>query len=127
MTRISALVGVMVVGLAAGGVLLGDDTKQEAPAKAKGTLPANWSKLGLTDQQKQKIYSARAEYRTKIDELRNQIRQLENAERVEMEKVLTDAQKARLREILTEKAPGASPAKDDKKPDAKPASETKKP
>jgi hypothetical protein len=102
----------------AGGWLFGDDAKKDPPQKAKGTLPTNWSKLGLTDEQKQKVYSVRAEYRTKIEALQREIKDLQKKEMDECAKVLTEAQKARLREILTEKVPGAAPAKDTAKPAA---------
>src|SRR5262249_52454864 len=92
--RSIVMVAVLSVLLIAGKGLLGQDNK--AQPKAKGTLPANWSKLGLTDEQKQKIYSAQAEFRGKIDELEKQVADLKKQQRMAMEKVLTDAQKARL-------------------------------
>ena len=115
MTKTWALGSVLVLALVGGGWLFGQDETKEQP-KVKGTLPANWNKLGLTDEQKQKVYSVRAEYGTKIAELRAEIQKLQKKEQEEMQKVLTDAQKARLREILTEKAPGAAT---EKKPESK--------
>jgi hypothetical protein len=111
-----------VVGLTLGisSALLGQDKAQVG--KARGTLPQNWSKLGLNDEQKQKIYAAQAEYKGKIDELQKQIDDLKKKQRSAMEAVLTPAQKDRLREIALDKA-GVG---DDKKPDKKP-DETKKP
>jgi hypothetical protein len=96
----------------AGGTLFGDDEKT---TKAKGSLPQNWSKLGLTDEQKQKVYSIQGQYRTKIDGLQQQVKQLQKQERDELGRVLTDAQKARLKEILASKVPGG----DEKKPPEK--------
>jgi Spy/CpxP family protein refolding chaperone len=81
------------------------DKTKDQPGKARGQLPQNWSKLGLNDEQKQKVYRVQNDYRPKIDELQKQITDLRDKERREMEAVLTDAQKARLREILTSKAP----------------------
>jgi hypothetical protein len=118
------MAGVVVMVFLAGGWLFGDDTKKDPPPKARATLPTNWNKLGLSDAQKQKILSTRSEYRTKIEALQREIKELQKKELEECSKVLTDAQKARLREILTEKVPanavpkdGAKPAAD-KKPDA---------
>jgi hypothetical protein len=85
-----------------------------------------WSKLGLTDKQKDSVYSTRAEYRAKIDELHKQIQQLEKAEQAELQKILTDAQRARLKELYAEKAQGVSGSKEDRKPDSK-SSDDKKP
>jgi len=102
--------GVLVIALFGGGMLFGDDPKP----KGQGKLPANWPKLGLTDEQKRQIYSIQSEYKSKIDDLQSQIDQLRRKERAEMSKVLTDAQKARLREIIAEKAGAGDDAK--KKP-----------
>jgi Spy/CpxP family protein refolding chaperone len=108
--------------LLAAGATRGDDRKESAP-RGRGALPANWSKLGLSDEQKQQIHSIQAEYSAKIDDLRQQMRKLEKEERAEMAKVLTDAQRARLREIMNEKVPGAggeaAPARDKGNPEKK--------
>jgi Spy/CpxP family protein refolding chaperone len=82
-----------------GGALTGADTK------LKGTLPANWGKLGLTDDQKQKVYKVQADYKDKIADLEKQLKELKDTEKTDMEKVLTDEQKKRLRELLGSKAP----------------------
>lgn len=97
------------------GGLLGQD-KKEAPAP-KGQLPAQWKKLSLSDEQIKKIYSVQTDYRGKIAELEDKVKELRKQERADLEKVLTDGQKTRLKEILLEKAPGES--KEDKKPASK--------
>jgi Spy/CpxP family protein refolding chaperone len=80
---------------------------KDAPSgKMRGTLPQNWGKLGLTDEQKQKIYEIQGKVRVKVDELKAKIKDLQDEERKDMEKILTDAQRARLREIIAGKAPG---------------------
>jgi hypothetical protein len=93
---------------------LGDDKKEPAP-RSRGVLPAMWSKLGLTDEQKQRLYATQSEYTAKIEDLRRQMRKLQREERMELEKVLTDAQKARLKELITEKAPSTG-SRDEKNP-----------
>jgi Spy/CpxP family protein refolding chaperone len=83
-----------------------DDKSDKAPdARMRDQLPQNWNKLGLSDKQKQEVYKVQNEYRTKIDALKKQIEDLTATEKKEMEKVLTPAQKERLREILTGKVP----------------------
>ena len=89
------------------GELSGQDTK------LKGTLPANWGKLGLSDEQKQKVYKVQADFGDQIAKLEAQVKDLKAKEKTEMEKVLTDAQKARLKELLLGKLPEEK--KDDKK------------
>jgi hypothetical protein len=133
MTRIGAMLSVMAIVLMAGGWLMGDDAKKDQPPpRVRGSLPPNFSKLGLTDAQKQEVYALQGEYGAKIAALQKEISDLRKKERAAIEKVLTDAQKARLREIVAEKAPkddkkpDNKPApKDDKKPDNKPASDKK--
>lgn len=114
MMRMRVVTGVLLGLVLAGGWLLAQDQKP-AP-RAKGQLPPNWGKLGLSEEQKQKIYSVQTEFRGKIDSLEDQIRQLRKQEGAELAKVLTDAQRARLREIIASKSLSDPPAKDDKKP-----------
>jgi Spy/CpxP family protein refolding chaperone len=108
MRSLWSLVGVLALVLLAGNWLAAaDEKKADSPAvKAKGTLPANWKKLGLTDDQVQKVYRIESDYREKIGVLEAQIKKLKEEQRAEMESVLTDAQKARLKEIRSgESAP----------------------
>jgi hypothetical protein len=97
------LVSVLTLALFGVGGLLAQDAKKDSASKAKGTLPQNWSKLGLSDEQKQKIYTVQAEHKDKIEALEKQISDLKKKQMDEMTKVLTAAQKARLKEIVSEK------------------------
>ena len=108
MSRSFALIGVVVVVFAASGVLFGDDKDAKSDAKAvkQGALPPNYSKLGLSDDQKKKIRDIRGEYQSRIADLEEQIKELRKKERLAMETILTDTQKAHLRELVLEKAPG---------------------
>jgi Spy/CpxP family protein refolding chaperone len=81
-------------------------------APKRGQLPQNWSKLGLSDEQKAKVYAIQAEYKAKIDEIKKQMEELQKQERRALEAVLTPAQKNRLRELLLEKVPGAGSGSD---------------
>lgn len=100
------LAGVIAAGLVASGGITAQDTKKEVKKddattpKAKGFLPANYSKLGLTDVQKQQVYDVQAKYNTKIDEYDAKIRELKAARDKEVKAVLTPDQKKRLEEIL---------------------------
>jgi hypothetical protein len=87
-------------------------------------LPANWKKLGLSDDQVQSVYKVQASYKARIDVLAAQIQTLRKEERAELEKILTPAQKDRLKEIVTgeTKTPAKDKAPDkDKTPDKAPA------
>ena len=85
--------------------LVGQDNKakEEPPVKVKGTLPANWGKLGLTEKQVQEIYKIRNKANDEITKLRAKITELEAGRDKDSKAVLTAEQKKRLDEILTGK------------------------
>jgi hypothetical protein len=89
------------------GGTVGQEKKKEEPkdpaVKAKGQLPPNWSKLGLTDEQKQKVYQIHSKYKDEIDKLQAKITELKEKQRKESLEILTDDQKKRLDEIAKEK------------------------
>jgi len=95
----------LVVSFLAGGWLLsGVNTRaagDEPKPKLRGSLYSKWRELGLTDEQKQQVYKVRADYKAKIDELEKKIAALKKEERAKAEEVLTPAQKARLKELLS--------------------------
>jgi hypothetical protein len=85
------------------------DDKQEAkkldPAvKVKGSLPPNWGKLGLSDDQKQSIYKIQGKYGEELDKLDAKIRELKAARDKEMRALLTAEQKKRYEELLLSKS-----------------------
>ena len=117
----------VVAVLLAGGWLMGEDPKKTDEPKdpavvpVRVTLPANWKKLGMTDKQTKEVYRIRGSYLAKIDALKQKIADLQNEEKIELEKLLTDAQKTRLKELklgeapketTAEKPPEKAPAKD---------------
>ena len=119
MTKLRVLLGVALIAFLVGGLSLAQEKKDPPTVKTKGTLPANWKKLGLTDEQTQKVYKVRADYGDQINTLKQRITQLQSDEKAELLKLLTDAQKARLKEIAT--------ADIDKKPTEDKKPEVKKP
>lgn len=85
----------------------GKDGKPKEPAaKLKGFLPANWAKLGLSEDQKQKVYETQAKYKKELDELRKKMDDLKDKEKKDLEEVLTKEQKAKLKDIISGKIPG---------------------
>lgn len=118
MTRLALLASVLLL---VGGFVVADDKtpNTKAPAAAshgRGSLPTHWGRLGLSDDQKQKVRTIRDQYRAQLDDLDRQMKELRKKEHAEMEAVLTDSQKQRLREIMTEGAPAAPDKGGDKKP-----------
>ena len=75
-------------------------TGQDKKAKNK-QLPQNYGKLGLSDEQKKKIYAIQDEYGDKIADLAKQLDALRKKQREEMAAVLTDDQKEQLKKILS--------------------------
>ena len=103
MYRLRFAIPMLVAGLLTSGFLLGQDKKTDTkePVIISKTLPRYYRQLGLSDKQKDNIYKVRASYAVKIKELQNQINELKGKEKGDLEKILTAAQKARLRELLT--------------------------
>jgi hypothetical protein len=62
-------------------------------------LPPLWSKLGLSADQKAKAVAVQEKYRTQIEDLRQKIRLLEKKERQELADLLTDGQRAKLKQF----------------------------
>jgi hypothetical protein len=98
---------VMAVALLACGLALGQDkdskkdSKKEEPTvvAVRASLPKGWKALGLTDKQKTEVLNARAKYAAKRRALEEQIKALKAEEMTALEKLLTDAQKQRLKEL----------------------------
>jgi hypothetical protein len=108
------LLGAVTLFLSAADTKPGDP-KDPPPPPPKGQLPANWKKIGLTDEQVKKIYGVQADYHAKIAVLEEQVKAL-RAEQFKKEiELLTDAQKARLKELGEFKDPTAPPKDDPKK------------
>jgi Spy/CpxP family protein refolding chaperone len=81
-----------------------DEKKDEPMTKAKGMLPANWGKLGLTEDQKQKVYRVQNKYNEEIDLLELKIKELKEKMAKERFEVLTPEQKKRLRDLAEGKS-----------------------
>jgi Spy/CpxP family protein refolding chaperone len=102
------------------------DSAKADDAKAKGRLPNNWGKLGLTAAQKEKVYTIENNYAAKIEELRKMIADLESKRDTEMHNVLTADQQKQLDTVLVDstkakaaKKASAADAKSSKSPDGK--------
>jgi Spy/CpxP family protein refolding chaperone len=110
-----------LVGLCSPWVEGQDKPRDREPApRMRGQLPQNWGKLGLTDEQKQKVYKVQNEFRPKIEALQRQISELRDQERKELETVLTADQKKRLREIVAGRVPSETKPNNDAKTKEKP-------
>jgi Spy/CpxP family protein refolding chaperone len=95
-------------------------------SKAKGRLPNNWGKLGLTAAQKDKVYSIENSYSSKIEEMQKAIADLQTKRDTEMRGVLTADQQKQLDALAVDstkakaaKKAAAADAKASKPSDAK--------
>jgi len=80
-----------------------DPKKDDPPVKAKGMLPNNWKKIGLTEDQVQTVYKIQNKYNDEIDKLEAKIKELKTTKDKELKAVLTADQKKKLEEILVGK------------------------
>jgi Spy/CpxP family protein refolding chaperone len=88
-------VGVAILGLA---LLVGSGASQ-GTKKSTASLPSGWGKLGLSKEQKTKIYAIRGEYKVKIADLEQQLTELRSEETRKMVAVLSADQKDKLRKL----------------------------
>ena len=75
-------------------------------AKGKGQLPQNWSQLGLTADQKDKVYKLQGKYNADIDKLDAEIKEMKAKLTKERFEILTAEQKKALEDILKKKSGG---------------------
>ncbi|WP_439620345.1 hypothetical protein [Gemmata sp.] len=86
-----------------GGIAGQEPKKDDPPVRAKGVLPPNWKKIGLTEDQVQNIYKIQGKYNDEIDKLEAKIKDLRTTKEKEMRAVLSADQKKKLEEILVGK------------------------
>jgi hypothetical protein len=89
-------------------------TGKNAPPDAIHRVPAYFSRLGLTDQQRETIYKIEGKYYPRIQAMERQEEELRTKMRSECEGILTPAQKQRLeqeRKAASEARKAASSAK----------------
>ena len=77
-------------------------------------MPANWGKIGLSDDQKKKVYAVQDKYETEIKDLQKKLIELKAKQLTESEAVLTAAQK----QLLQEHTEASKKKAADKKKDA---------
>ncbi len=75
---------------------------QSSETKPRGRLPNHFGKLGISEEQRTRIYSIQADYDERIDELLSQIEELVTTRDADIDAVLTEGQRARLRELRSE-------------------------
>ena len=65
----------------------------------RGPLPYYYGKLGLDEEQREKLYAIQDEYKTRIEAVEKQIAQIRGEQDAKMQLLLTAGQKLRLQEL----------------------------
>jgi hypothetical protein len=106
MRRIQALaltIGVLLTAaVAAQDKLIKDKDKKSAepePIVISKQLPRGWKTLGLTEKQKKEVYRVRAAFAAKLQKLEEAKKALRLKESADLEAILTEAQRSRLKEL----------------------------
>ena len=74
------------------------EKKGKKEAKSDDRLPANYGKVGLSDEQKKKIYAIQDQYEKELKDLQKKLADLRAKQSAECEAVLTAAQRGVLQE-----------------------------
>src|SRR5262245_49199824 len=77
----------------------GQDAKDKQP-KLKDTLPQGWSRLGLTDAQKERVYKLNADHKEAVDKLKDEIAKLDAKLVKDRLGVLNAEQRQKLRDAV---------------------------
>ena len=69
------------------------------PVIVKASLPRYFKQLGLSAEQRKRVFTVKVKYAEKVQELQRQLEALKGQEKTDLEAVLTTAQKERLKEL----------------------------
>ena len=103
-------VWVCVAAMTACGSLAWQAVAEDAPAKptarkeSRGQLPAQYGKLGLSDEVKDQLYSIDRDYDEQIKKLTAEIKELQVERDTKMQEKLSEAQRAQLKTLREEAA-----------------------
>ncbi|NOX53516.1 MAG: hypothetical protein GXP27_03590 [Planctomycetes bacterium] len=78
------------------------EKSKTARKKPRRRLPMYYGQIGLSRDQREKIYEIQAKYGSQIEELMKQLAALRQKQKEEIEAVLTDEQKERLTKLQEE-------------------------
>ena len=127
------LIAVSIVGVSMRPTVMAQEAGKSAAKSEKGEgakkvaksgdrLPANYTKIGISEEQKKKIYDAQNKYEDQINALEKQIADLKAKQKEEVEGLLTADQKKALQAANDESKKKAS----EKKKAAEPKTEDAK-
>ena len=80
-----------------------EETPQEKTRKPpRGRVPNGFGKIGISEQQKEEIYTIQGRYKAQVEDLLAQLEELKSQEAEEIHNVLTDDQKLALKKYRDE-------------------------
>ena len=97
MTRVCVMIGLLTLASALLVSTSYSQEKKEVQPPPNVQLPSGWGKIGITPDQKKKIYEVIGNYQGKINSLKDQMEALKKEEYAEAYKLLNDDQKAALK------------------------------
>lgn len=120
-TKLAPASLLLVVFLAqiTGGIAADPATPPKEEARHK-PLPTYFGMLGVSDEQKEKLYAVQDEYETRLEKLREELKLMVRERDKKMESLLTAGQKLRLKELRDQ-----ARQKAEEKAQEKPAAEAK--
>jgi hypothetical protein len=96
----------LALGVALAATVIGQESRDKGKAPAEPEpiviskqLPRGWKTLGLTEKQKKEVYKVRAAFAVKIEKLQEEMKALRLKEAADLEAILTEAQRSRLKEL----------------------------
>jgi len=120
-TKWQVRLGAVVFGVTSALLIGSISTPAQEPAKPKVAekkapspsrrVPPYFNKVGISPDQKEKVYAVRGKYYEKIATLKKQIDELQTQELDECEALLTDAQRKLLKTFRDEAKPSRPDAK----------------
>lgn len=98
-----ALLFLGVAALVSAATVAQEPAKTGEDSKVRGQLPFYWKELGLSDEQRQKVYKINDDYKDQIEALEQKIKELKSKRDKERYEVLSPDQKKMLEKIIREK------------------------
>jgi hypothetical protein len=112
---------VLVLGVGAAGLVAQESGEVPQKGSAARRVPPYFGQVGLTPQQRERIYAIRGKYFNRIAELKRQMQTLQSQELAECERVLNDEQRAALGQRRASSGRNRATASAPAEPAAKPA------
>ncbi len=99
MRRVVSLALIAVLSLTVFQLLNAQENNGAEVKERRGPLPRMYGQLGMSDEQKEEAYDLMSKYDVQIDELKVEMKRLLAERNKELQTLLTEGQKLRLKEL----------------------------